>query len=121
MERSSNLLDEALGLNHHQHQHQHQYQHLGVSTIPGRVVLIEDRVETSGAFVLHHFIKRALSFDNLGVVIFVSLAYHFSHYERILKKLGCNLGSQKESGRFLFFDMLKLECPGERIRYNHSF
>ncbi|OVA18207.1 Uncharacterized protein family UPF0405 [Macleaya cordata] len=97
MEQPLNLLDEALVL--------------VSSPPPGRVILIEDQVETSGAFVLHHLIKRALSLDSSGVVIFVSLSQPFSHYERILRKLGCNLVAHRENGRFIFFDMLKLECP----------
>ncbi|XP_052205037.1 elongator complex protein 6 [Diospyros lotus] len=94
MERASNLLDEALGLNG------------GGSG--GTVVVIEDCVETSGAFVLHHLLKRALSG---GVVIFVAFAHPFSHYDRILRKMGCNLVVQRDNKRFIFLDMLTLECP----------
>ncbi|KAK9282613.1 hypothetical protein L1049_010831 [Liquidambar formosana] len=96
--RPSNLLDEALGLDHH-----HQTK--------GRVVLIEDCVETSGAFVLHHLIKRSLSLNTSGVVIFVAFSQPFSHYDRILRKLGCNLVVQRDNNRFFFFDMLMLESP----------
>lgn len=51
----------------------------------GRVVLVEDCVDASGAFVLHHLLKRALSGG--GAVLFVALAHPFSHYDRIMKKL----------------------------------
>ncbi|XP_077213433.1 elongator complex protein 6-like isoform X3 [Tasmannia lanceolata] len=135
MSVSRNLLDEALGLEN------------GVWS-RGHVVLVEDCVETNGAFVLHHLLKRALVPERTSVVIFVSLAYPFFHYDRILRKLfhyqnkgvgillpsiyhegaindmaaqlgmfeeymGCNLMAQKDSNRFVFLDMLKLECPGE--------
>ncbi|EYU39570.1 hypothetical protein MIMGU_mgv1a013370mg [Erythranthe guttata] len=53
----------------------------------GRMILVEDCVETSGAFVLHHLLKRSLSPSSSDVVVFLSLAQHFSHYERILRKM----------------------------------
>ncbi|KAI3886579.1 hypothetical protein MKX03_005498 [Papaver bracteatum] len=96
MERSLNLLDETL---------------VHIPSSKGRVILIEDQVETSGAFVLHHLIKRSLSIESSEIVIFVALSKPFSHYDRILRKLGCNLVAQRENGKFIFIDMLKLECP----------
>ena len=75
MDRSPNLLDQALGL------------HDGESTRSGRVVLVEDCVETSAAFVLHHLIKRSLSPLSSSAVIFVAFAQPFSHYDRILRKM----------------------------------
>lgn len=96
MERSLNLLDETL---------------VHIPSPKGRVILIEDQVETSGAFVLHHLIKRSLSIESSEIVIFVALSKPFSHYDRILRKLGCNLVAQRENGKFIFIDMLKLECP----------
>lgn len=102
MNTPSNLLDESLGLRG------------GAGALPPvRVVLVEDRVETSGAFVLHHLMKRALSPQGSGAVIFVALAQPFSHYDRILRKLGCNLSLQRNNNRLHFFDMIKLEFPGE--------
>ncbi|KAK9064124.1 hypothetical protein SSX86_017996 [Deinandra increscens subsp. villosa] len=84
----------------------------------GLVVLVEDCVETSGAFVLHHLIKRFLS-PNLSssdnVVLLVAFAQPFSHYDRILRKMGCNLVAQRENKRLLFFDMLMLECPDDGV------
>lgn len=54
----------------------------------GTVVLIEDCVETSGAFILHHLIRRSLSPNcPSDVVVFVSFAHLFSHYDRILRKM----------------------------------
>lgn len=53
----------------------------------GRVVVIEDCVETSGGFLLHHFIKRALSPHSDDVVVFLAFAQPFSHYDRILRKM----------------------------------
>ncbi|XP_057981843.1 elongator complex protein 6 isoform X2 [Malania oleifera] len=101
MDRSSNLLDEALGLDDRNNP----------SSLYGRAVLIEDCVETSGAFILHHLIKRSLLPNTSGIVIFVALSQPFSHYDRILRKLGCNLVTQRDNNRFLFIDMLMLECP----------
>ncbi|XP_010253457.1 PREDICTED: elongator complex protein 6 [Nelumbo nucifera] len=99
MDNHSNLLDEALGFN----------SKARVSP-SGRVVLIEDSVETSGSFVLHHLMKHALSLNCSGIVLFVALAQPFSHYDRILRKLGCNLVAQRDNNRLFFFDMLKLGC-----------
>ncbi|RWR95527.1 elongator complex protein 6 [Cinnamomum micranthum f. kanehirae] len=97
------LLDEALGLEEEEE----------IST--SRVFLIEDCVETSGDFVLHHLMKRALSSTDRtgggGVLLFVALAHPFSHYDRILRKLGCNLIMLRDNNRFVFFNMLKLDCP----------
>ncbi|KAL8551477.1 hypothetical protein ACS0TY_000540 [Phlomoides rotata] len=75
----------------------------------GRMILVEDSVETTGAFVLHHLVKRALPPNSSDVVIFLSFAYPFSHYDRVLRKMGCNLSVQRDNKRLLFFDMLKLE------------
>ncbi|MFS7960553.1 putative elongator complex protein [Helianthus anomalus] len=104
MNRPASLLDNALNLE---------------STQKGRVVLVEDCVETSGAFVLHHLIKRFLSSPNLSssdsIVLFVAFAQPFSHYDRVLRKMGCNLAAQRETKRLLFFDMLMLECPDDGV------
>ncbi|CAI9787243.1 unnamed protein product [Fraxinus pennsylvanica] len=78
----------------------------------GRVVLIEDCVETSGAFVLHHFLKRSLSPNSSDAVVFLSFSQPFSHYDRILRKMGCNLVVQRDNKRLLFFDMQMLDSVG---------
>ncbi|XAR56118.1 hypothetical protein NMG60_11036456 [Bertholletia excelsa] len=108
MDRSSNLLDEALGLDYGQTDLS--------STCSGRVVVVEDCVETSGAFVLHHLVKRSLSPLTSGIVIFVALAHPFAHYDRILRKMGCNLLVQKDHKKFLFLDMLMLKCPDGDVK-----
>lgn len=97
-----NLLDEALGLGDDGYK---------AWPLTGRVVLVEDRVETSGAFVLHHIVKRALSPHSSDVVVFLALSQPFAHYDRILRKLGCNLAAQRENNRFFFLDMLSTEFP----------
>ncbi|KAK9110142.1 hypothetical protein Sjap_018202 [Stephania japonica] len=102
MEQYLSLLDQAI-----------EEDKTRVSDGAGRVVLIQDCVETSGAFLLHHLMKRALSRESSETVIFVAFAQPFSHYDRILKKLGCNLITLSQNGRFIFFDMLKLDCPDE--------
>ncbi|KAL7589373.1 hypothetical protein Lser_V15G36331 [Lactuca serriola] len=108
MNRPASLLDEALGFDDGESNSRQRR--------VGRVVLVEDCVETSGAFVLHHLIKRFLSPNQSfsdSVVIFVAFAQPFSHYDRILRKMGCNLAVQRENKRLIFFDMLMLECPDD--------
>ncbi|CAH9077239.1 unnamed protein product [Cuscuta europaea] len=87
------------------------------STMRGRVVVIGDCVETNGGFLLHHFIKRSLSPNSSNVVVFLALAQPFSQYDRILRKMGCNLGAYRDSKRFIFLDMLMMEVP-DRWRGN---
>ncbi|KAL5800149.1 hypothetical protein ACOSQ4_033033 [Xanthoceras sorbifolium] len=99
--QSLNLLDRALGLE----------QQSRPWPLSGRVVLIEDRVETTASFVLHQLIKRSLPPNSSNVVVFVAFANPFSHYDRVLRKLGCNLVTQRDNNRFFFFDMLMLQCP----------
>ncbi|KAF3792120.1 Elongator complex protein 6 [Nymphaea thermarum] len=94
---------------------------LGRDGLPGggsaggssRTILIKDCVETSGRFLLHHLIKTILMpkppSPPSGPLFFLSLSEPFSHYDRILRKLGCNLVSQRDSNKFIFFDMLRLE------------
>ncbi|CAN8246680.1 unnamed protein product [Cochlearia groenlandica] len=97
MDRSMNLLDLALGFD----------QHLAdASPLSGKVVLIEDCVETSGSFVLHQLMKRVLSSHSSDALVFLAFSRPFSHYDRIMRKLGCNLATQKTNNRFVFFDML---------------
>ncbi|XP_076901909.1 elongator complex protein 6-like [Bidens hawaiensis] len=100
MNRPASLLDDALSLSD------------GEST--GRVVLVEDCVETSGAFVLHHFIRRLLSSSD-SILLFLAFAQPFSHYDRVLRKMGCNLTAQRENKKLFFFDMLMLECPDDGV------
>ncbi|KNA14151.1 hypothetical protein SOVF_110170 [Spinacia oleracea] len=114
--RSSNLLDEALGIFN-------ESSSSSSSSLPsGSCVLIEDSVETSGAFVIHHILKRTLSphSSSSAAVVFVSLSHPFSHYDRILRKLGCNLASHRENGRFFFFDMLMLGCTDQSMGNLHN-
>ncbi|TXG49632.1 hypothetical protein EZV62_025507 [Acer yangbiense] len=106
--QSLNLLDRALGLD----------QQSRTWPLSGRVVLIEDCVETTASFVLHHLIKRSLSPNSSNVIVFVAFANPFSHYDRVLRKLGCNLVTQRDNNRFFFFDMLMLQCPGEKFRFS---
>ncbi|XP_054786267.1 elongator complex protein 6 isoform X1 [Prosopis cineraria] len=101
--RTSNLLDEAIGFHGHDKP----------DPLSGRFVLVEDCIETSGAFVLHHLLKRFLSSHPASVVIFLAFNHPFAHYDRILRKLGCNLASQRDNSRFFFVDMLMLQCPDE--------
>lgn len=92
-----NLLDLALGFDE-------------PSPLRGKVVLIEDCVETSGSFVLHQMMKRLLSPHSSDSLIFLAFARPFSHYDRVLRKLGCNLATQKTNNRLVFVDMLTMKC-----------
>ncbi|KAH6760347.1 elongator protein 6 [Perilla frutescens var. frutescens] len=92
----SNLLDESLG-------------DTASGGDGGRMILVEDCVETGGAFVVHHLLKRALHSHSSDVVVFLSFAHPFSHYDRVLRKMGCNLSVQRDNKRLLFFDMLTLD------------
>ncbi|KAF8021923.1 hypothetical protein BT93_G2150 [Corymbia citriodora subsp. variegata] len=100
-----NLLDRALGLDGRGDRW----------PLLGKLVLVEDCVETGGAFVVHHVIKRFLSPQPSGVtnhsLILVAFSQPLSHYDRVLRKLGCNLVAQRDNNRFLFFDMLNLRFP----------
>ncbi|XP_027336618.1 elongator complex protein 6 isoform X2 [Abrus precatorius] len=102
--RDLSLLDEALGL------HNNKAKPWPLS---GRFVLVEDCVDTSAAFVLHHILKRSFSSHPSSSVLFLSFSHPFPHYDRILRKLGCNLAAQRDNGRFIFLDMLLLHCPGK--------
>ncbi|OIW01332.1 hypothetical protein TanjilG_10493 [Lupinus angustifolius] len=105
-----NLLDEALGLHNTKN---------NLWPLCGRFVLVEDSVDTTASFVLHHIIKRSLSSHPSSSLIFLSFSHPFSHYDRILRKLGCNLAAQRDNSRFFFIDMLMLQCPDER-KPNHD-
>ncbi|GLT70070.1 hypothetical protein SLA2020_421710 [Shorea laevis] len=108
-QRTSNLLDEVLGLDCQTDRW----------ALAGRVVAIEDSVETSGSFILHQLVKRALAPNSSTVVLFIAFAQPFSHYDRILRKLGCNLAAQRINNRFFFFDKLTLQCPDVDERNSH--
>ncbi|BAS83603.1 elongator complex protein 6 [Oryza sativa Japonica Group] len=68
-----------------------------------RVVVVEDRVEAPGAFALHLLLKRALAGG--GAAALLALAQPFSHYDRVLRKMGCNLSLHRKSERLHFFDL----------------
>lgn len=101
---SSNLLDEALGL-----PQDSKGGTLFSGGGSGRFIVVEDCVDISGAFVLHHFLKRSLAPQLSDVVIFLSFSQTFSHYDRILRKMGCNLVVQREKKRLFFFDVQRLD------------
>jgi len=68
-----------------------------------RVVVVEDCVEAPGAFVLHLLLKRALAGG--GAAAFLALAQPFTHYDRILRKMGCNLSLHRRNERLHFFEL----------------
>ncbi|XP_042469500.1 elongator complex protein 6-like isoform X1 [Zingiber officinale] len=93
---TTNLLDEALGIG-------------CTGSVPWRIALVQDCVEASGAFLLHHLLKRSLSAEAAGAVVFLGLAQPFSHYDRVLRKMGCNLSLQRNKNKLHFIDLLDLE------------
>lgn len=101
---SSNLLEEALGF-------PYDWKFDAVFSGGGdcRLIVVEDCVDTGGAFVLHHLLKRSLAPHSTDVVIFLSFSQPFSHYDRILRKMGCNLVVQREKKKMLFFDVQRLD------------
>ena len=116
MDRTSNLLDEAM--------------YMDLEDPFGGVVLIEDCVETNGAFILHHLIKRHLSpppqSSPSGLLIFVAFAQPFSHYDRILRKMVATPPQPPLS----FYSNIFYQCcyylycykkPPGRIRYQTLF
>ncbi|KAM0875601.1 hypothetical protein ACQ4PT_036712 [Festuca glaucescens] len=72
-----------------------------------RVVVVEDCVDAPGAFVLHLLLKRALAGGGGGGAgtALLALAQPFSHYDRVLRKMGCNLSVHRKSERLHFFDL----------------
>lgn len=98
---------------------------------PGKVVLIKDCVATSGTFILHYLIKKMLMGSSeiamgpkaraqkvsptVGAVLFIGLNEPFVHYERILRKLGCNLLAYRDNNQFIFMDMLHADYTGGKV------
>lgn len=108
-QKELNLLNESLGLLHNN------------NSLFGQFVLVEDTVDTSAAFVLHHILKRSFSSHPSSAVIFLALSHPFSHYDRILRKIGCNLAAQRDNNRFFFIDMLMLQFPDEEKPSHNGF
>lgn len=73
-QKELNLLNESLGFNNN-------------NNLYGQFVLVEDTVDTSAAFVLHHILKRSFSSHPSSSVLFLALSHPFSHYDRILRKI----------------------------------
>lgn len=79
----------------------------------GGVVIVEDFVEASGAFFLHHLLKLS--------TLFVPLAYPFTRYDRIMKKLlqlmvlSVFNGYRVRIGRFFWSRDATWRCRGIKI------
>ncbi|KAK7362976.1 hypothetical protein VNO77_05101 [Canavalia gladiata] len=111
-QKDLNLLDEALGLHNN---------NTKPWPLSGRFLFVEDCVDTTASFLLHHILKRSFSSHPSSAVLFLSFSHPFLHYDRILRKLGCNLAAQRDNGRFFFLDMLMLQCPcPEEGKPNHN-
>ncbi|KAG2405033.1 Elongator complex protein [Vigna angularis] len=99
-QKNWNLLDESLGL------------HINDDAKPwplcGRFVLVEDCVDTSAAFVLHHILKRSFSSHPSSAVLFLAFSHPFSHYDRVLRKLCRRHYDSASLSIFIFGGYLKL-------------
>ncbi|KAK3151272.1 hypothetical protein QOZ80_3AG0243830 [Eleusine coracana subsp. coracana] len=84
-----------------------------------RVVLVEDCVEAPAAFVLHLLLKRA--FAGAGAAVFLALSQPFSHYDRILRKMGCNLSLHRRSERLHFFELQAFPGGAKEASITDSF
>ncbi|KAI8394134.1 uncharacterized protein BYT42DRAFT_553506 [Radiomyces spectabilis] len=67
-------------------------------------IVITDTVKSDANFLIHHFVGNQLKGDRH--VVLVGMAQIFNHYFLISRKLGINLQSYKQSGRFCFIDGL---------------
>ncbi|GAA5797664.1 hypothetical protein EDC94DRAFT_623802 [Helicostylum pulchrum] len=67
-------------------------------------VAITDCLKSDGNFLIHHFVVNQLKANK--PVILVGLAQIFNHYFLIGRKLGINLQTYKQAGKFLFIDGL---------------
>ncbi|KAL9226984.1 hypothetical protein vseg_002735 [Gypsophila vaccaria] len=115
MERNSNLLDEVVDIFNNNSTTSSSSSCSVVKKKGGSVMVIKDSVETSGAFVIHHLLKRHLTSPHSSFIFF-SLSHPFSHYDRILRKLGCNLAAHRDNKRFIFFDLLMLGCSDDNAK-----
>jgi len=87
-QKELNLLNESLGLHN--------------NNLFGQLVLVEDTVDTSAAFVLHHILKLSFSSHPSSAVIFLALSHPFSHYDRILRKIVISLSLHLYFASLLF-------------------
>lgn len=116
-----NLLDLALGFDQ---------QLAETSPLSGKVVLIEDCVETSGSFVIHQLMKRVLSSQSSDALIFLAFARPFSHYDRILRKLVikkiqsffiCLCGFLHQFGFLVFYHCLGMQFSYSKVKQSIGF
>ncbi|XP_020960735.1 elongator complex protein 6 isoform X2 [Arachis ipaensis] len=94
-----NLMDQALGF--HSNMTQQPW------PLCGRFVLVEDCVDTSGAFVLHHILKRSFTSRPSSAVIFLAFAHPINHYDRVLRKLCPVEGKPKHDGLATVFEKIE--------------
>ncbi|CAO3665312.1 unnamed protein product [Rhizopus stolonifer] len=67
-------------------------------------LLIIDTLKSEGNFLIHHFVINHLKANK--PVILVGLSQIFNHYFLIARKLGLNLQTYKQFGKFIFIDGL---------------
>ncbi|CAO0800308.1 unnamed protein product [Mucor circinelloides] len=67
-------------------------------------IAITDTLKSDANFLVHHFVVNQLKNDKH--VVLVGLAQIFNHYFLIGRKLGINLQTYKQSGKFVFLDGL---------------
>lgn len=71
----------------------------------GQTILVTETA-AEGSFMIHHLISLYLK-GELNVCL-VGFAQSFSHYNNVATKLGNNLKTAKESGKFIFVEGLKI-------------
>eukprot|EP00249_Psilotum_nudum_P036103 c6335_g1_i1 orf=320-1147(-) len=88
----------------------------------GKMLLIKDCVASPGSFLLHYLINRLLtsseyqsSSSAAPLVVFLALSEPVHHYNRILRKQGCNLVAYQDSGSIVLMDMLSLAGMMEKV------
>ncbi|KAI8091353.1 uncharacterized protein B0P05DRAFT_527110 [Gilbertella persicaria] len=67
-------------------------------------IAITDTLKSDANFLIHHFIVNHLKNDK--PVVLVGFSQIFNHYFLIARKLGINLQTYKQSGKFVFIDGL---------------
>jgi len=70
----------------------------------GQFIVIQDALNADGSFLLQHFLTLFL--ESSKTVCFVGLEQSLFHYFNIARKLGVNLSTEYEKGRFSFINGL---------------
>ncbi|KAI9103337.1 hypothetical protein DFS34DRAFT_364556 [Phlyctochytrium arcticum] len=66
------------------------------------LILVRDRLESPGSFLLHYFLSRALSPSTK--ILFLAFGQSKAHYASVSKKLGTNFPAAESRGELEFLD-----------------